>query len=329
MDREQPSSCDAVAQNSGREDTLEYTVQAVERATGVAGSRLRTWERRYGIPSPLRSATGRRLYSESDVQVIRRMAALIDAGVSAAQAAGEARNGGVGTPDALEAPRSDAAERVSPLAHEVLEAARTLDGRGVDAGLQRAFSTLGTAEALVEVVFPALRLVGDEWASGRFSVAHEHLLAECVRLRMAAVAAMVPARQGPVDVVLAGPDGELHDLALLGLRLLLAEAGVVVCYLGANVPAPALTEAVEHLRPHAVALSATSSVALPTLGLAARALLSSHWHGRIFFGGLAVASGDPAAQSIPGTRLPVRIDEAVNAIVRHITDARGVPAPRV
>ncbi|MBM3140053.1 MAG: MerR family transcriptional regulator, partial [Chloroflexi bacterium] len=70
---------------------MRYTVKAAARATGVSESRLRTWERRYGIPKPARSETGRRLYDDGDLRVIRRMAALVGAGLPAAQAAEAAR----------------------------------------------------------------------------------------------------------------------------------------------------------------------------------------------------------------------------------------------
>ncbi|MDA0302289.1 MAG: MerR family transcriptional regulator, partial [Chloroflexi bacterium] len=66
---------------------MEYTVRAAALATGVSEDRLRTWERRYGVPEPPRTKTGRRLYGEGDLAVIRRMAALVDSGLSAASAA--------------------------------------------------------------------------------------------------------------------------------------------------------------------------------------------------------------------------------------------------
>jgi MerR family transcriptional regulator, light-induced transcriptional regulator len=59
---------------------VNYTVKAAARATGMSESRLRTWERRYGIPSPGRSATGRRRYNDDDLALIRRMAALVHVG---------------------------------------------------------------------------------------------------------------------------------------------------------------------------------------------------------------------------------------------------------
>ena len=304
---------------------MEYTIQAVERATGVAGSRLRTWERRYGIPAPPRSATGRRLYSEADLGLVRRMAALIDAGVSAAQAAAEVRRGGDWDPP----PPPPSTPVISPFAHALVEAAQGFATARMDGLLRAAFRDLGSARALTEVVYPALRLAGDRWVTGQVTVAQEHLLAEAARTHIAAqLLALGPIEESAIEMVLAGPEGELHDMALGGFSLLLREAGISVCNLGSNVPASALVDAVESMRPAVVLLSATSSAALPTLGLTARALIASRWRGRLLFGGAALASDEGTTRSIPGTRLPARFEEAAAVAVAAATEAREPAANR-
>src|SRR5579871_6520052 len=71
---------------------MQYTVKATARATGAAESRLRTWERRYNVPRPARTASGRRMHNEDDVTAIRRMAAFIDSGLPAGEAARAAQS---------------------------------------------------------------------------------------------------------------------------------------------------------------------------------------------------------------------------------------------
>ena len=61
---------------------MKYSVQAAAKAAGVTQGRIRTWERRFGVPAPARSETGRRLYTEQEIELIRRMARLIDAPTS-------------------------------------------------------------------------------------------------------------------------------------------------------------------------------------------------------------------------------------------------------
>lgn len=55
--------------------------QLVER-TGIAEGTLRTWERRHGFPAPRRLTSGHRRYSESDVELVRRVACERSAGLS-------------------------------------------------------------------------------------------------------------------------------------------------------------------------------------------------------------------------------------------------------
>src|SRR6476661_3974138 len=48
-----------------------YNTRAVVRRTGVPADTFRAWERRYGVPSPQRTAGGHRLYSDRDIAIIR------------------------------------------------------------------------------------------------------------------------------------------------------------------------------------------------------------------------------------------------------------------
>ena len=59
--------------------------QFVER-TGVAEGTLRMWERRHGFPTPERLPSGHRRYSETDIELVRRVASERAAGMSLAAA---------------------------------------------------------------------------------------------------------------------------------------------------------------------------------------------------------------------------------------------------
>src|SRR5512138_946101 len=59
----------------------------LSRRLGVSDHVLRAWERRYGVLQPVRSTGGFRLYSEADLDRVRRMQAHLSEGLSAAEAA--------------------------------------------------------------------------------------------------------------------------------------------------------------------------------------------------------------------------------------------------
>ena len=55
-------------------------ISAVERDTGISKDKLRIWERRYGFPTPLRDDNGERVYPLAQVQRLRMIKRLMDAG---------------------------------------------------------------------------------------------------------------------------------------------------------------------------------------------------------------------------------------------------------
>ena len=282
-------------------------------------ARLRTWERRYGIPHPDRSATGRRLYDEDDLAVIRRMAALVDAGVPAAQAA-EATFSELESGTAIEFPAPPAPE-VDPLVFAIADAAQRYDEPALQDSLhQAAPAGDGWRGALGEVVFPAMREVGERWQRGELPLSAEHFASAIIRRELLAAVSVVP--EAPPDapaVVLACPEDERHDLGITALWLLVRQADLRVIFLGADVPAAELLSALSSTDADAIALTATATTSLPTMGLAARALVAARVRARIFVGGPAIDDSE-VAREIPGVRLPHAIDSAADTLIEALTN---------
>lgn len=61
-------------------DASGYRIGAVARMTGISPDALRVWERRYQALAPQRSPAGTRLYTAQDVERLRLIKRLIDAG---------------------------------------------------------------------------------------------------------------------------------------------------------------------------------------------------------------------------------------------------------
>lgn len=285
-------------------------MQAAGRATGISPWRIRTWERRYGVPSPERSANGRRLYSDDDLAVLRRMAALVAQGIPARQAAEAIRDEGVLAGNVPpDAPPDD--PRIARLA----DAARRFDEAGCDEAITDAVRDAGWAAALDHVVMPALRLIGELWDRGTVSVAEEHFLSHVVQRRLFTAVSALPAAQPKAPrLLVACPADEYHEMGALALWLLLREQGAHVIYLGADVPPDALVSAVQRLVPNVVCLSAVAPNSAPMLTEAARRLLEARVSARVFVGGpaLLATGGEP----VPAPRLPVLLSASVDVLLR-------------
>lgn len=220
------------------------------RRTGTSPELLRAWEQRYGLLSPSRSQGGFRLYSDEDLDRVRRVRALIADGISAAEAARRVleRNEPepVARPVALEAGRD-------------LEAALdAMDAHRAHLAFDRLLASLSVETMLGDVVLPYLRRLGERWARGEVSVAQEHFASNLIRGRLLGLARGWDVGLGP-SVVLACPPGEAHDLGLIVFGIAMAERGWRVIFLGADTPYETLEDVVRSFQPAMVVMSVAKS----------------------------------------------------------------------
>jgi DICT domain-containing protein len=66
-------------------------IREVAEKTGLAAGTIRMWEQRYGFPDPGRTPAGYRLYSDDDVDTLRRVMTLRESGLSVPAALERAR----------------------------------------------------------------------------------------------------------------------------------------------------------------------------------------------------------------------------------------------
>ncbi|MEJ7749200.1 MAG: B12-binding domain-containing protein [Candidatus Limnocylindrales bacterium] len=139
--------------------------------------------------------------------------------------------------------------------------------------LSQALSEASRASVYDGLLADAMRLVGERWASGRWTVAEEHLASQTLlraldRLRPASGP---ESRIGPL-AVLAGAQGEHHMIGLVCLDHVLREGGWTVANLGGDVPIADLSRFIERNDVGLLALSASdlarSSAILETIARA-------------------------------------------------------------
>lgn len=152
------------------------------------------------------------------------------------------------------------------------------------------------ADVYLDVLVPALRLIGDGWEAGDLSVADEH--------RASAVAGRIIGRLGPRfarrgrtrgTVVLGAPPGEQHGLPGAILADLLRVAGFEPVDLGANTPASSFAEtALGADRLVAVVIGATTLSREAPVRKVVLTLRQAEVTAPVLLGGAAIADGDHA-----------------------------------
>lgn len=227
-----------------------YRIHAVAEMTGVAAATLRAWERRYHVPSPARTESAYRLYSDADVEMVRRMRSLCSGGHSAAEAARLLKETGI--EDALEPQPQDP---WTHLREDLLKATQAYNYGAIQEHLQR-LAGFGPASLVYEhVLQPVLTEVRERWQRGEMSVAQEHMLSQQMETNLRNMLQLVQAADALMLAVLTGYEGEPHQLGIYGMGLRLAGWGFRVVVMSPGLPPAGLRDAVRALQPHVVALS--------------------------------------------------------------------------
>ncbi|WP_271008070.1 MerR family transcriptional regulator [Paucibacter sp. B51] len=222
-------------------------IAAVERDTGIAKDTLRIWERRYGFPAPLRDALGERVYPPEQVQRLRLLKRLLDAGHRPGRVVGASDEALQELLQLSKDTRSDggAAAALGVDLDEFLQMLRRHEVLDLRRQLAQTLLRLGLGAFVREVAAPLTVRVGEAWMRGELEVFEEHCYSEALQqvLRQA-IQAIPPFALGERPrVLLSTLPGEPHGLGLLMVEALLALEGCQCLSLGVQTPASELVKA--------------------------------------------------------------------------------------
>jgi methanogenic corrinoid protein MtbC1 len=289
-----------------------YNIKAVVQQTGIPADTVRAWERRYGVPLPRRTETGRRLYSEQDVAAIRWLRERTAGGMTISQAIQQLRS--LGDAAFVEAvPTRDYGPRnPEVLASELLLALIRFDEHAANAVIEEAFALYRIEEVCLQIFRPVLVEIGDRWHRHEATVAQEHFASHLILRRLTALLQVYTPASGRGTILAACAPGEQHELGILMLAVFLVRRSWHVVYLGASVPVDDLVQTVERLQPALVCLSASNGRTSKTLIDAVNALNHlSPPHPIIAFGGAAFNADEQLRGQVHGHFLGTDAEEGV------------------
>jgi DNA-binding transcriptional MerR regulator/methylmalonyl-CoA mutase cobalamin-binding subunit len=238
-------------------------MRVVTRRTGLSAELLRVWERRYGVVTPGRTQTGRRLYSDGEIERLRLLYRATLSGRTIGLIAK------LSTPALIALLRQDAeADRPaaetgvsfirSPATRVVaqcLRAVERFDVAGLAAVLRRAAVALSAATFLDTVVVSLLERVGTPWREGTLRPLHGHLVVAAVRRVLDHMIETASTAGAGSSLLVATPVGQSFELDAMLVAAAAAAEGWSVTYLGTSLSAEDIADAATSIRARAVTLS--------------------------------------------------------------------------
>ena len=282
----------------------QLPIAAVSSLLGIPVPTIRSWERRYGFPTPARTQGQHRRYSVDEIDELRKLRDEITRGHSAREAVDIVRHEAEGG-----RPRTELFDRF-------LKAAMQLDPAGLREALTEGAGSIGVEQTIRDVALPAMREMGSRWQAGVCETDHEHLATEAVRVWIAREAAMAPPPFRPFPLVLACGPKDLHTIGIEAFGVVLARRGWSIRTLGPLTPVDSLVAAVRAAEARAAIVTSQRSVsrrAAVEAIEAAEALPGV----KAFYAGAAFGPS-AARKDVPGTYLGDDIVAGADVLEREL-----------
>jgi MerR family transcriptional regulator, light-induced transcriptional regulator len=241
---------------------VEYgqPIRVVAKRTGMSPHLIRMWEKRYKAVSPRRTKTGRRLYTDDEIDRL----ILLRRATQEGQAISQIANLSLEQLQRLfpidnlrpEAAKTDNTNvTIEQYLNLILQAMKNLDAVGLETQLLRASVNFGPSVFIEKLLYPLLGLTGEMWADGRFKVAHEHLASAVIRSLLGSMYRSDGFKSKSPLLISTTPQGQLHEFGALMALVSAATIGWNTLYLGPNLPAEDIAKAAVERDAQAIALS--------------------------------------------------------------------------
>jgi DNA-binding transcriptional MerR regulator/methylmalonyl-CoA mutase cobalamin-binding subunit len=274
-----------------------YPIRTVSMLTGVNPVTLRAWERRYGLVKPHRTASGHRLYSQHDVDLINEVVRQLDAGINVSQV----RLSPAGPNQAAVAP-APATDVWTDAFSCMLGAIERFDEQAMQRAYQEVLSLYPMDVVIERLIVPVMCELGRRWEDGaQTAIAEEHFFEVYLRNKLGARFHQREATDSGTRLLAACLPGERHENGLLLFALAAQERGYRVVLLGADMPLQQLAAVARLGRAGAIVLSGSTMRVQQAVDTALPALVRDA-HVPVFVGGrISTLLRDPvlAAGAVP------------------------------
>ncbi len=232
-----------------------YKIKDIEILTGIKAHTIRIWEKRYGIPTPSRTETKIRSYSDDDLKELLNVAILNKNGMKISKIAELNNSDKLKNVDIIRS-----YDKVDIHHENLLLALMELDEHLFLTTLQSLFGQFGVIESFSKHLTRFLERIGILWLTGAIEPAQEHFISNLLRQKILALTDQLPLpEKNSPKILLFLPENEWHELSLLFYHYELRRRGLFSIYLGQNMPVDSIINSIEQQKPFGILANCVSS----------------------------------------------------------------------
>lgn len=237
---------------------VQHSIKFAAKKTGLSTHVIRIWEKRYEAVSPNRTDTNRRCFTDEEIERLMLLRSATLAGHSIRNIARlpveklrELTRDN--PPPALARDGED--QQAAPTIEAAIQLILKHHAGDLEQLLSQAALHLGFHGLLERVIAPLARRVGDLWAEGKLTAAHEHFASAVLRNFLVRNSPSYSQSGHAPTLIVSTPAGQLHELGAVMVAAAANDLGWRVVYLGTSLPALEIAGAAIRNHARAVALS--------------------------------------------------------------------------
>jgi len=234
-----------------------YSINDLERLSGIKAHTIRIWEKRYNILLPQRKSTNIRQYNDDELKRLMNIAVLNQHGVKISKLSLKSNEQLQEMVTAFMLTKQDNEFAINQLVASMID----LDELKFIQLLNDYTLSHGFENTVVNLIYPFFDKVGVLWQTGHIIPAHEHFISNLIRQKL--IVAIDSIKQNPSETkstaLLFLPEGEYHEFGLLFNYYLLKKRNYKVFYMGQSVPYEDILQVAETIRPSLIMTAYISS----------------------------------------------------------------------
>ena len=231
-----------------------YSIQDLERLSGIKAHTIRIWEKRYSLLTPGRTNTNIRYYNDNQLRKLLNTCALIANGRKISKVSKLSEAAISEQVEALMMPESKD-EQLDVFINKIIESGLTYNNQLFENSFASATLRLGLYKCYRLVILPALIKLGLMWGKNELMPTQEHFISNLIKQKLfSAIDGLDAPDVNSKRYLLFLPEREKHEIGLLFAHYLIRKSGNTVIYLGQNVPTKDLKTTIKHSNPDVLIL---------------------------------------------------------------------------